>query len=275
MSKAGKANLIFSYADNTPIDEAECANLSVRWTSDGFCLLLSLANGKVILLHQYGFVDACTIEEQLLSVQSATKNLFVPYKEHLFVVYTQLNTQIPKSFYVPDDNVAISALLTEKHQDYKVIATAVEAMNLYNLSLIQNAVNQILTDKFSAYQIYPSITGLLTEMSRRKNGKEAFIFVDNSNFTLMAGESGNLLAANTFHYNTEDDFVYYLLSFMRQISDKFQSIPLSLAGNITADSSICRSVKKFFEKVDFLTVLDRKNAHIDNEYCFGDILSLL
>jgi len=70
-------------------------------------------------------------------------------------------------------------------------------------------------------------------------------------FELVAKRNNSLLYYNVFNYETNEDVLYYLLFMMEQYDLNPLTTKLAIAGELDADSDLCKSVKKYIRHVNF------------------------
>jgi len=123
---------------------------------------------------------------------------------------------------------------------------------LYNLSLWNAVLLEKIKKKFPHYELKTTICALLAKIALRKPQKEAFVFVEDNNFTILARNAKGLLGCNCFAFESEADFLYYCLYFLRGWYQNAEMVPLRLCGNITAQSPLFASLKKYIAKVELM-----------------------
>jgi hypothetical protein len=268
-----KTNLVFSYADATPLTELFHCRKSIRFSEEDFCIALHTPDGIVHLLQRFVFPLSLTMLQKVIWVQEADEQLNVKCKEHVFMLHTALHTQIPQHLYHEKDDRLVGQYVSEKN-NLRLVKEWIQPFGCVNLSFIEENDYNVITSHFINYQFSTSISGLLAVCHTTPSCERGLIFVGCNNFLIMAVSENKLLGINSFDYQTEDDFVYFALAFLQQMFKNPSEIRLSFSGNLTVDSSVCRSLSKFFKNFDFINFANQ-NDKIENSYYYADFLPLL
>ena len=266
-----KAISVFCYSNDNEAfaEDLSGATFVIRMLSGEFCLAVLAKDGSVRSLNQYTFSPNLSIEEKITAMEDARKPFHLACGKAVFQLYTGINTQIPEEFYVENLNNTIADLLTTHPKEYVPVGEKIAGEPLYNLSLWNAVLLKKIKEKFPHYELKTTICSLLTKILRRKPQEETFVFVEDNNFTIIAKNTKGLLACNSFAFETEADFLYYCLYFMRKMYKNIETIPVTLCGNITAQSSLFVSIKKYVAKVELAVSEDNPIA---NEHYYYDII---
>jgi hypothetical protein len=267
MSK--NANLVFSYINDKADINATNNTKSIRMSSEGFCIAITSPQDRLEKLFHYSYVSGLSWKEKLEIITDFDKEES-RYSRNIFRIYTEYNTQIPEEFYSYDDEPKIAALLTDNPENFIPISEKIGSWKLYTISLWDKRLETDIKEKFFDFQLSTIMASLMNSISKQEQ-ETAFIFIENNNFTIVAGNKENLLGANTFSFTSETDFLYYCLAFLRKIFQKTNNIPLILCGNIIDQSPLFTALKKYFSSVKLITPEDGNNFPIDNYSYYCDL----
>jgi hypothetical protein len=78
-----------------------------------------------------------------------------------------------------------------------------------------------------------------------------YLNVEEGFIELAAKDKNNLLFYNVFHYESNEDILYYLLFMMEQFSLNPLHIKLSIAGQRPVSDDLFKSIKKYIKQVHF------------------------
>ena len=267
MSK--NANLVFSYAnDNADIPTIGKTKL-IRMSSEGFYIAITSSQNCLDKLSHYSYSSGLSWKEKLEIIADFDKEES-KCSQNIFRIYTEYNTQIPEEFYFRDDETKIAALLRDNAKDYISISEKIESWKLYNISLWDKKLEVDIKETFPDFQLSTTIASLMRAVLVQQK-QTAFVFIENNNFTIVAGSTENLLGANTFSFTSEADFLYYNLAFLRKIFPKTNNIPLILCGNIIEQSPLFTAMKKYFSSVKLITPNNKTNFPIENYSYYCDL----
>ena len=238
---------VFCYAvDNERSDEIlSSATFVIRMLQGGFCLAVLSKDGVVLSLKQYSFLPNLSVAEKIDAIEKTCEPFHAKCGKAVFQLYTNYNTQIPEEFYVENQNDAIADLLTGHSKECVPVAEKIADEPMYNLSLWNAVLFKKVKEKFPNYELKTTIGSLLVKILVRKPKEESIVFVEDNNFTILARNAKGLLACNSFAFETEADFLYYCLSFLRKLYPNAEAVPLTFCGNITEQSPLFTSIKKY------------------------------
>lgn len=263
------ANLVFSYLNDKADINAINNTKSIRMSTEGFCIAITSPQNRLEKLFHYSFVSDLSWKEKSEIITTFDKEES-KCSRNIFRIYTEYNTQIPEEFYSQNDEPKIAALLTDNPENYIPVVEKIESWRLCSISLWNKEIETSIKEKFPDFQLSTTMASLMNSLSIQEQ-KNAFIFIENKNFTIVAGDKKNLLGANTFSFASETDFLYYCIAFLRKIFPKANDIPLLLCGNIIEQSPLFVALKKYFSSVKLITPEDENNFPIDNYSYYCDL----
>ena len=265
------ATSVFCYPSGgkIPVGDLSTAVFTVRMLSGGFCLAVLSKEGKVLYLNQFAFPPNLSVEEKINMIENARPPFHSECGKAVFQLYTNINTQIPESFYAENVNDAVAELLITNSKKYVPVAEKIAEVALYNLSLWEAVLLKKVREHFPDYELKTVLGALLAKTADRKPQEETFVFVEDMNFTMLARNAKGLLACNSFAFETEADFLYYFLYFLRKMYLNAENVPIWFCGNITRQSSLFKAVKKYVSNVE---LLENGTDTIENQHYYSDII---
>ena len=265
-----KAISVFCYSSGKKLNtkSLSSATFVIRMLSGGFCLAVLSKEGNVLYLNQYSVSPKLSIEGKMDAIEEASQPFHFQCGKSVFQLYTVINTQIPEEFYVENLNQAVADLLVTCPKEYVPVGEKIANEPFYNLSLWNAILVKRLKEKFPHYELKTTIGVLLGKIALRKPQEEVFVFVDDSNFTILAKNAKGLLGCNSFAFETEADFLYYCLCFLRKFYQNIETIPVIFCGNITTQSPLFISLQKYIAKAELV----EKDSVIANYHYFYDII---
>lgn len=266
-----KAVLVFCYPDEnerSAVDFA-AATLIVRMLSGGFCLAVAAKDGTVLDLHHYTFLPNLSFEQKIDIAADTVKNAHLQCAKTVFQLYTNINTQIPEEYYEEKLNSAIADLLVENSKNYVPIAEKIDNASLYNLSLWEAGLLKKVKQNFPQCELKTTMGSLLAKTANRKPQAEAFVFVEDNNFSILARSEKGLLGCNCFAFETEADFLYFCLYFLQGLYQNAETLTVKLCGNIAEQSPLYLALKKYFAKVE---LIENEDIPIENYHYYYDIV---
>jgi hypothetical protein len=115
-------------------------------------------------------------------------------------------------------------------------------------------INNYLFQNFGEFEYQHHSTVLIQKLLNIKGGSEKKMYVNVSKTTLDITiiENNKLLLFNTFSYNTEEDFIYYILFVAEQLNLDVNEFPLYFTGKISSNTTIYKITYKYIKNVYFL-----------------------
>ena len=84
--------------------------------------------------------------------------------------------------------------------------------------------------------------------------------INNNSFEIIASKSSNLLAFNNFTYKTLDEFMFFVLSFVKQNNFDTNTVKLILNEPLLMTSKIALQLKQYFPNI-----VEYKSKRRENE----------
>ena len=263
---------IFSdLSDNISAGLLPSSTLIMRLLSNCFGMFVLSSDKIVLYSQQYAFSGRLSLAEKFSEIENAYKKMGVVCGKNVFQFYTNINTQIPEELYVENLNTDIANLLISNSKEYIPVAEKIDKWQLYNLSLWNKDLREKVDDIFPNFQQKTVLGALLEKIAARPSKEEVIVFVETHNFTIIVKNTNGLLGCNSFAFETEADFLYYNLAFLRKFYQNISALPVFLCGNIVKDSSLFQSMNKYLPCVE-LAKSEAANSSIENAHYYFDII---
>ncbi len=195
----------------------------------------TLANqlDKIIVEHEWlsaGFkrVDACVISEKFTLVPAA------------FFDSTKISDYLKFNQPLETDELILNDVLRNA-----------EARNVYALDQqLEKSLKKISSAVRIRHHFSPLIERILS-VYKNKTGRRAFVHVQNQRFDLVISDGGKLLMANSFNFQTGEDFIYFLLFACEQLKMNPEELELEISGEIETGSALSLLAKKYIRNITF------------------------
>ncbi len=181
-----------------------------------------------------------------------------PSKVQAFISHTDC-VLIPEAFF----SEATKQKALEVYIGKPVVNVASQMLKYQPINIVyslENALADTLKKYFSSIELHHH-TALLIDYALKNSGNQDSILLEVSPkyFELVATRNQKLVGHNFFNFNTVDEFMFFLLSYIRQNDFDVQNMELKLGGSIVLDSKIGSNLAKYFSKIQLL------NASKNNE----------
>jgi hypothetical protein len=234
-----------------------------------FCLVLQAGDQKLtvtvldnlsndfLAFEEYHFRKADsekTLAEHMQKLVSEHEWLTGGFKRTDAMVVTEKFTLVPSAFF---DSGKIKNYL-EFNQPVETtdsvfndVLRNADARNIYAVDYaLEKTLRRISPSVRIRHHLTPLIERNLS-VNKNKEDRRVFAHVRQGHFDLVISENGKLLMANTFRYQTSEDFIYFLLYSCEQLKINPEVMDLEIAGEIQPDSAIAGLAKKYVRHVRF------------------------
>ena len=148
--------------------------------------------------------------------------------------YLKFNAKILRSDFITFDTVDIN-----------------ESVNVY---VPYVNINNFIYDAFGAFTYKHSSTILIEQLliaEKNSRNTKMYVHVGTDHFELLVIDKGKLLLYNTFEFNSEEDFIYYILFTSEQLNLNPETLQLVFLGNIKKESPLFTIAYKYVRHVAF------------------------
>lgn len=234
-----------------------------------FCLVLEIApeslklavldnlSNDFLAFEQYVFRKAITeraMAEQVEKLVNEHEWLSGGFKRVDAIIAAERFTLVPASFFDSSrlrEFLQFNQPVEETDAVLNDILRNADARNVYAIDArLEKAVKKISSAVRIRHHLSPLIERQLS-VNKNKITRRVFAHVQQGRFDLVITEGGKLLLANTFRYQTSEDFIYFLLYSCEQLKMNPEEMELEIAGEIETESAITKLARKYIRHVHF------------------------
>ena len=192
--------------------------------------------GKIELLYEQEEELNQPVDEVVLLFNNALFSL-VPEKlfdEDNAASYLKFNTRILKTDFIAFDKI-----------DQDIVNVYIPYANITNYFF----------DKYGEFEYRHSLSVLIESLLSLPKGSgtpKAYLHVHKNYYELVVIENGKLVFANSFEYDTKEDFLYYLLFTAEQLKLDPENFELILLGEIKKDSEEYKMAWDYIKNISFM-----------------------
>ena len=165
------------------------------------------------------------------------------------------NTFVPKEVYQESDKSKYLEILGLTDADSVVCADFVEEAEAYNVYAITKEeydyIQSLSKDLKVRHASSVVVAELIRECRERTDDTRVFLNIKDQNYEMIVLKGSKLLFFNHFRFKTKEDFLYFLLFAMEQLSLDAGSVPVYFIGMIEEDSSLVELTKRYVRDVRF------------------------
>lgn len=192
------------------------------------------------------------IEDQLADIFVKYPILVEEYAEVVILHDSMLNTFVPQPIFKEDSMGAYLQYNT------KVFATdffAYDELPMYEMNNVYVpylSINNFLLDKFGAFtyqNINTALMAQLLKLSKESMDTQVYAYIQKDHFEIIVAKTGKLVLFNSFQYNSEQDFIYYILFAFEQLQLDPESQSVTLIGRIEEESDLYKQAYTYIRNV--------------------------
>ncbi len=244
--------------------------LSIQVRLDGLSFFIQELDSKeVVYYRNHSFdkkVDAQGLTQELQALYSQNSRLKEDFKKVEVVYVNALFTFVPKAVFQEDflsdylkfnTKILATDYIAHDHLDEQ------ETVCVY---VPYTNCNNLFFDHYGSFE-YHHCMSLLVKNALSGNAKgdkpRLLINVLRSSFQIIVYKEKELLLANSFDFTTKEDFIYYILFTLEQLSLDPETTQVHLAGDITKESDLYKIAYTYIRNVSInehtVPVIDSKD----------------
>lgn len=255
-----------NHLDFSTIENLE---LSIQFSLDGFSFCLSNTDlDEFVSFHKYEFNEYSKNPELLLNnimqIFIEEEDLRLNYSKINVIHENNLVSFVPKVLF--DESQLknyLSFNIKTYESDFLVYDGLVnQEMNAVFIPYIN--VNNFLIDQYGSftYKHYSSIlVENLLNFFESKEGTSFFVNVTALHFEIIVSKNKKLIFYNSFEHHTKEDFIYYILFTIEQLSLNVETLKLQFLGTINIESELYQIAYKYIRNISFI---ENNFKHLNN-----------
>ncbi|WP_109300087.1 DUF3822 family protein [Aquimarina sp. AU474] len=231
--------------------------LSIQVSLNGLSFCTIDSENQVTAIEQDNFGIRLTPEQVLDKIKYTFDNnpiLKSDFKIIEVIYHNDLYSLVPKPLF---DSNAIKLYL---QYNIKVLATdfivydELEQHDMVSVYIPYANINNFFFDTFGSFTYKHASTILVNSLlaqEKNNDGTNVFVNMNDTCFDLIIIGKGKLILANTYHHETKEDFLYYLLFAIEQLKLNPEELKLFFLGDITTESEYYTITYKYIRNVGF------------------------
>lgn len=167
---------------------------------------------------------------------------------------------IPKAFHIISENKkALETYLGKSGLD--VFSKEITNIGIYLVFGVDAAISKLLKSKFpQAEFLHNSSFNIDIALSNTIEKQFVKIEINKQGFEVIAILNKKLVAHNYFQFQTVDEFMFLLLSFVKQNNFDTEKLTLKVAGKLLMNSKIGTKLAKYFKNIELEKIAATKEA---------------
>jgi len=231
--------------------------LSINLRIDGLSFVIMDAD--IILYAEYyewqnnGWKHA---GEQFKIIFSQNSVLLREFKKTFIILNSKESTLVPIKFYDRSKEVIIIKTLLGI-EDFDTYSHNLKNAEVVLISALRTNLNQLIKNTFPKAEMLNYSSLFIDEAIKLSVSKQILLLnIGQQSFEVVSTNFGKINSHNYFDFTTSDEFMFFLLSFVKQNNIAIEKIHLLLSGKIAMDSKIGKSLKKYFPVIEQMQTTD-------------------
>jgi len=274
--KAGIVNTGLSLADKG-FNPDNCNNyiLSIRIAPDGFFYtLFDIDKNKYIQLETFSFQGIIKDNDWVQTFRTLIDQLpFLLYHYNkIFVALDFPNPLlVPSTIYSDETKESLYKYNYYQERNTTLLTdelTNNQAVLIYPLSeVIRVNILELFPTALIKHQSSCLLEQIKQQLLHNNDSTQVFIQVNKSSFDLIVFKALQLTFFNSFRYNSLEDFLYFLLYALKNLSIDPNTQTVFLLGNIEKNSALVSQLLKYIRNIDYVD----STTNTDFSYVFEEI----
>ncbi len=249
----------------------EQTQLFISINSDHFAYaLLDKEKNKFVALTEYRFANPDTIESKLEQLQNIRESDSLLEKNNYSSVCIAVNSSkfalIPSHFYQKELERDILALTCSINEEEVVFSDQLKYAETHIIYALDRPILAAIGDWFDGAKLFFGATALIeSQLLKNKNNTEKIVTVNvrMHDYDIVVTETNRLIFFNSFHYQTSEDFIYFILFTFEQLGLNPENVSLKFAGEVDKTSPTYFITSKYIRNISYATRPD------SNEFSYG------
>jgi hypothetical protein len=238
---------------------SEQYELSIQFAPDGFsfCIFHPKVN-KYLSIETINFAktNSYTGIEQIFEQHAKTNEwVLLNYLRTKIYYENEFSTLIPASLYNEKEKHLYATFNYSIPDGHVCKSDFIKSMDAFLVYTISENLLKKFQQLFPANDLFSSSTNLLESLILQyKNAgpdKKMFVNVRSTFIDIVVLEENKVQFFNSFQYHTSDDFIYFIIFVIEQLSLNPETIELIFSGMINKNSSLLENVYQYVRNIHF------------------------
>lgn len=227
--------------------------LSINLMIDGLSFVI--IDGEIIVkaeTYKWQKKDWSYALEQFKAIFLKQLLLKNSYKKTFVFIKNQESTLIPNDLYSEsNNNLILETLLGLEKESFISISNKLTNAEIILLFALSKELGKLINSTFPTATIIHQSSIFIDEAIKNSiKNEKLYLNIGQQSFEVVALKNSKITAHNYFNFTTVDEFMFFLLSFVKQNYLSLEKLQLCIGGKITMDSRIGVNLKKYFLNIE-------------------------
>jgi len=238
-------------------EENNNKKLSIQVRLDGLSFFTQdLSTGDILSYENHPFkkkVDALGLTQELEKLYNDNGLLKQSYQKVAVVYVNSLFTFVPKAVFDEDFLADYLKFNTKILATDYIAHDILEELDMVCVYVPYTNCNNLFFDYYGSFDFHHSMSLLVQNtvngLTKREETPRILVNLHQSSFEIVAYQDKRILLTNSFDFSTKEDFIYYLLFTMEQLSLDPETVPVELVGEISDESALYEVVYTYVRHI--------------------------
>lgn len=233
--------------------------LAVEINKDELSFSIKNEKNEIIRIEKHD-IKSDNIKTKINKIEKiiiSNKFLKQDFQKCTLILNNEFFTLIPNSLFDINNYKKYYDFCFKKDPDNEIIFEEINNIESINIYSINKSLKNILFNYFPEIKIIHTCTNLINSVNNIINQYEnhnILLNINKSNFQIILFNNNNLSLCNYFHYEQEEDFLFYFLCISKELTINQKTSNIYLTGSVNSKSTITLLIKKYFQNINFMRI---------------------
>lgn len=232
--------------------------LSIQVRLNGLSFLIINCDGNELVWYRsttfprdYNPIKILADIEYLYQTEEVLQN---PFSEVILLFSNDLYSLVPEEYFFEEEASQFLKFNTKILKTDVVAHDLLAENQMVNIYIPFTNITNYLFDKYGEFEYKHSITVLIQSVLEKELNLAPCVYLNNYKdyYDLVIVRNNKLLFSNSFSYDTEADFIYYLLFTLEQLKLDPSEVNLIFSGEIPEESKYYKIAYTYIKNVSFI-----------------------
>lgn len=177
------------------------------------------------------------------------------FKKTFIILKSKECTLIPKSLFDKTKaGTILETLYGFEKKDFLPYALSLKKADIVMAYALNTKLESLIKTIFpKAILLHQSALFIDESLDNTNIKNKLYLDISNQSFEVIGIKQAQIIAHNHFEYTSVDEFMFFLLSFVKQNNLSLNTLLLYISGMIAMESKIGKNLEKYFQNIEHLS----------------------
>ena len=236
------------------LNKSKQYKLSILFEKNGLSFIILDTNVDKIIAYKYSKIEVVDNQKEYCYFINKILNSeeFVKYEyKNIYLLYPSFRSiLVPDNFYSEDRKKDLFELNLHLDKEDTLLTTPIPSINSKKIFTVPTCMADLIQNYFDVSRVYHQSTPLIHKYVKEKNTDAIILNIHQDYFDIQVVKDKKLLLDNAFKYQTKEDFLYYLLFALEQLSLEAINQKIIVYADMNQHFKLVNFSKKYFGAFD-------------------------